>query len=211
MNWQLVALASVAQTPWRNGGGLTSVLAQWPTQGDWQWRMSVAIVEQSGPFSHFDGIDRWFAVLEGAGVTLQIADQTHHLTPHSAPLAFDGAAETACELIDGRTTDFNLMVKQRKGHTARSGVNVTRVRGVMEVHPEKNITLALYANAGATIHWHNGSLTLPAGSLAFSNPQQYGPMANTNTAGQGTAQADSQDIGRLRIETNDALWMEIPQ
>ena len=76
MSWNVVRLADVAATPWRNGGGVTRELVAWPPQGEWQWRMSVAEVESSGPFSRFEGVQRWFAVLSGEGVALDIAVNT---------------------------------------------------------------------------------------------------------------------------------------
>ena len=51
---------------WRNGGGRTRELLAWPDAADWKVRVSVADVESDGPFSAFPGVQRWFAVLEGA-------------------------------------------------------------------------------------------------------------------------------------------------
>ena len=111
MGWHLTALADVAATPWRNGGGITRELAVWPPQGDWHWRISVAEVAASGPFSRFEDVERWFAVLSGAGVRLDIAGNAHTLNDNSAPLQFDGGADTQCTLLGGPTQDFNLMVR----------------------------------------------------------------------------------------------------
>ena len=111
MSWSVVRLADVTARPWRNGGGVTRELVAWPPQGEWQWRMSVAEVETSGPFSRFEGVQRWFAVLRGAGVALDIDGEYHTLSPSSAPLSFDGAALTKCTLLAGATQDFNLMVR----------------------------------------------------------------------------------------------------
>jgi hypothetical protein len=83
---------------------------------DWALRVSVAQIERDGPFSAFHGIDRWFAVVNGAGVRLQFGSQTHRLTQRSEPLAFDGAAPPGCELLDGMTLDINLMVRRNAGH-----------------------------------------------------------------------------------------------
>lgn len=72
MSWQIVHLDDVAPRPWRNGGGVTRELVAWPHAQHWIWRMSVAEVAHSGPFSRFEGVQRWFAVLAGAGVRLQM-------------------------------------------------------------------------------------------------------------------------------------------
>ena len=60
---------------WANGGGWTRTLLAWPDPARWALRISVADVEQAGPFSVFPGVDRWFAVLEGDGVRLATAGQ----------------------------------------------------------------------------------------------------------------------------------------
>ena len=117
MTWHVVQFKDVLPTPWRNGGGKTRELTAWPTPADWLWRASVADVEQTGPFSDFAGVQRWFAVLKGDGVCLTIDGRTHRLGSSDQPLLFDGAAQTDCELLGGATQDFNLMVKH--GTTAR--------------------------------------------------------------------------------------------
>ncbi len=105
----------VAPQPWRNGGGQTRELLAWPAGGDWQLRVSVADIDRDGPFSAFPGVQRWFAVLSGAGVQLGLADGGRAVTPMSPPLAFDGAEAPGCRLLDGPTRDLNLMARQTAG------------------------------------------------------------------------------------------------
>ena len=99
---RIVRLADVQPSPWRNGGGSTRELLAWPDSTDWDWRLSVAEVAADGPFSRFDGVTRWFAVLHGEGVRLDIAGQVHVLTSGSPPLCFDGGLATGCALIAGK-------------------------------------------------------------------------------------------------------------
>ncbi len=102
--------------PWRNGGGVTRELLAWPGgRVDWQLRISVADIDADGPFSRFPGVERWFAVLEGAGVELTIAGAVHRLVRGDAPLHFDGAAPAHARLIDGPTRDLNLMLRNAGG------------------------------------------------------------------------------------------------
>jgi environmental stress-induced protein Ves len=77
--------------------------------------VSVADIEADGPFSAFPGVARWFTVVEGAGVELTIGDIAHCLRAGDAPLAFDGAASTTCQLLAGATRDLNLMLRGRAG------------------------------------------------------------------------------------------------
>lgn len=111
MSWRTVALAEQPFEAWRNGGGRTRTLFSYPVGGDWDFRLSVAEVEQGGPFSRFSEVQRWFGVLGGAGVRLEVAGQPHTLHPGDAPLCFDGAAPTHCTLLDGPTQDLNLMLR----------------------------------------------------------------------------------------------------
>lgn len=183
--WNVVRLADIAATPWRNGGGVTRELAMWPDAGDWVWRMSVADVDKSGPFSKFEGIERWFAVLEGAGVQLDVAGVPHRVTAGDAPLCFDGAAATGCELIDGKTRDFNLMVR-RGSEPSR----MVRVEGRFSETLHAIKTIAVYAhNSGATVLFDEEVLRLEPASLAW--------RAVTVSAA-------------VRVAAQGALWMEIP-
>ena len=108
---QRVALDAAAPQPWRNGGGRTRELLSWPSAEGWRLRISVADIEADGPFSAFEGVRRWFAVVEGAGVALAFADGERICRRGDAPLAFDGAAAPGCRLLDGPTRDLNLMAR----------------------------------------------------------------------------------------------------
>lgn len=143
MSWQRIELNAVAPSPWRNGGGVTRELLAWPDARDWRWRLSVAEVAHSGPFSRFEGVQRWFAVLHGAGVRLRLGEQTHVLTRASAPLCFDGALPADCALLDGATRDFNLMLR---ADTVRA--QMRRVAGEMSCVLSAAQTIAVYAIDG---------------------------------------------------------------
>ena len=157
MSWKTVALEHVPATPWRNGGGSTRELLAWPGAADWQLRISVAEVERDGPFSSFPGIERWFAVLEGAGVELALAGVQHRLTPDSAPLRFDGAAPAYCTLLAGATRDLNLMALPGRARLQRAA-------GRQRLTWEAGRLVALYApRAPAMLD----DLPLPAATLAW--------------------------------------------
>jgi environmental stress-induced protein Ves len=180
----MVHLEDVSSTPWRNGGGVTRELVAWPNASDWIWRMSVAEVDSSGPFSRFEGVQRWFAVLSGAGVRLSIGEQQHEITRYSAPLCFDGAIPVDCQLLDGATQDFNLMLR-----SGRASAAVERVSGVLKLDTGVSIVVAVYAmGTGATVYFNHQILVVPAHSLAWR-------QLPANAA--------------VRVESADALWLEI--
>jgi environmental stress-induced protein Ves len=186
--WRQIALADTPPTPWKNGDGTTRELLAWPTPQDWTLRLSVAQVDADGPFSRFDGITRWFAVLAGAGARLHMADagQTHSLHVSSSPLVFDGALAVDCTLIDGPTQDFNLMARSAR-HPRTS---MQRVKGHADWQGTTPTLLAVWANtAPATLQLgDHPSLGIAAGTLAW--------------AALDTAQA-------LDVRSDDALLMEI--
>lgn len=111
----IIAADAVAPQPWRNGGGQTRELLAWPDAQDWQMRISRADIAQDGPFSAFPGVQRWFAVLEGAGVTLRMPGAARRIARGAEPLYFDGGDAPGCTLIDGPTQDLNLMLRGASG------------------------------------------------------------------------------------------------
>ena len=55
------ALADLSASPWKNGGGSTrEIVCRPPGAGmdGFDWRVSVATIARSGPFSVFTGVDR---------------------------------------------------------------------------------------------------------------------------------------------------------
>jgi uncharacterized protein len=104
--------------PWKNGGGVTrEVFVQWRDENHsaWDWRISMAYVVQSGPFSIFPGVDRTLAVIDGQGLSLKFdAGQLSVLDRSSEPFSFDGSQLVFCDVLDGPTTDLNVMTVRSK-------------------------------------------------------------------------------------------------
>ncbi len=115
----LLAAAGRATQAWKNGGGTTSEVAIYPPGSgydDFDWRLSLADIRASGPFSRFDGVDRLLAVTHGA-LRLAIADEAPVLlAAHDAPRAFSGdVAVHAGPCDDAPVKDCNLMVRRAFG------------------------------------------------------------------------------------------------
>ncbi len=111
----LIAVHSVAAQHWRNGGGVTRELFAWPSAAHWLLRISLAEITRDARFSAFPGVERWFAVVQGDGVVLQLGGQRVALDCHSAPLHFDGAQAPWCGLRGGATRDLNVMTRRDAG------------------------------------------------------------------------------------------------
>lgn len=102
------------EMPWRNGGGVTFEIAREPHTGDeFDWRLSLALIERGGPFSSFDGYRRAIALVSGSGCVLHgIEAQPVALRQPGEIALFSGGAAVTCDLIAGTSCDLNLMVRE---------------------------------------------------------------------------------------------------
>ena len=115
--------------PWKNGGGTTTEIAIDPPAADvggrFRWRLSIADVERSGPFSAFPGYQRTIMVIAGHGMDLRVGDEpSRRLDRLFEPLVFSGDSAAECRLLDGPIRDFNLMVERS---SLRSRLEVLRL------------------------------------------------------------------------------------
>lgn len=162
MKLHTVALSGITAQAWRNGGGVTRELLAWPTPDAWRVRVSVADVATDGPFSAFPGVERWFTVIDGAGVELQFTDRRVRADGRSAPRRFDGGDAPAATLIGGPTRDLNLMLQGGRGLMQRA-------------HPDdpfraEGAWAGLYAADAVRLVTIDGEdHALPAGTLAWTD------------------------------------------
>ncbi|TPK92960.1 MULTISPECIES: HutD family protein [unclassified Mesorhizobium] len=146
---RILRAAGYRVMPWKNGGGTTTEIAVSPDGAGldhFDWRVSMARVETSGPFSSFAGIDRTLSVLEGEGITLDIAGQPPaRLTTASVPLAFPGDVPTGAALIGGPIADLNVMT--RRGRMAHK-VECRPLASEIRFAPCADTTLILAVGGG---------------------------------------------------------------
>ena len=113
---KLISFDDLIATPWKNGGGITRELACYPAGAaldDFLWRVSIADISQSGPFSVFPGIDRVITLLEGGGMQLTFSDgESHALTTPLLPYRFRGEQIVNAQLAGTASQDFNLMLRR---------------------------------------------------------------------------------------------------
>jgi hypothetical protein len=103
--------------PWKNGGGTTTELAIEPSDATlddpFLWRLSMADVAISGPFSRFDGCDRTLLLLDGDGMRLDIEGREPiHLRNNLEPHRFRGDWTTSGVLLGGPCRDFNVITRR---------------------------------------------------------------------------------------------------
>lgn len=143
---------------WRNGGGVTREVVCHPAGADmaaFDWRVSIAHIAGSGPFSAFPGVDRVITLLEGSGVALHSPDGAvaHRLDQPMMPFAFSGDVAIEAQLLDGECHDFNVMTRR-----ARCTAKVQAWRGPAHLPPISQGLL--FAASGS---WHAQTQTLLAG------------------------------------------------
>jgi environmental stress-induced protein Ves len=95
---------------WKNDLGWTREITRSPAQGDWNWRLSIAEIDDDTPFSRFDNVDRELVLLAGNGLSLHFDDGVEQvLQPPHDRARFAGERGVTGRLVDGPTQDFNLM------------------------------------------------------------------------------------------------------
>lgn len=150
---------------WRNQRGWTREILRSPEHGQWDWRLSIAEIEDDAEFSLFPGIERELVLLSGNGLRLHFADgQMHELQPPHDKLRFSGERAVRGKLIDGPTHDFNLMWR-------RGGVHAQLwhrpLVGPMVIFAEANTTWAVHLISGhARFADDSGLASLQAGDTA---------------------------------------------
>ncbi len=89
---RIVRVSEQVTVPWKNGGGSASAIAGEPEGTGFEafdWRLSGALVERAGSFSHFPEVDRIMLILSGGRLVLDgLAPSQVVLDVASDPLAF---------------------------------------------------------------------------------------------------------------------------
>ncbi|WP_409484325.1 HutD family protein [Arsenicicoccus dermatophilus] len=169
MTFALLRRADHAEMPWLNGGGSTLEVARAPRTGDFDWRVSFAHVDRSGPFSAYPGVDRVITLVEGPGMRLTIRPHAatgspgsgrvvHDLAP-CEPYAFAGEDEIDCQVTQP-TVDLNLMTRRDR---CRGTVTTHRLDGGrLEIDPADATLVAVLTGR---LHAGSGTTATPLGPL----------------------------------------------
>jgi uncharacterized protein len=123
MVWKLITANSLPSMPWKNGGGTTREVLKFPVSStieNFDWRISLAAVATSGPFSIFPEVDRTMIVTDGPGIVLNDKDERIALRRSDEPFYFSGEIPYRASLIDGPIADLNVMTRRtRYSHSVR--------------------------------------------------------------------------------------------
>lgn len=168
---RVVRGTALTATRWKNGGGLTREIAAYPVGASldtFVWRVSVADVERSGPFSQFPGVERTLVLLAGAGMHLsQAHGATLALMQPLALARFDGAAALDAQLVDGATCDFNLMVRRDRVHASLELLEGPRAHGCML---DADAALVFCAGGSLDVRFERGAPASAPDSQSASLP-----------------------------------------
>lgn len=175
MSLQRFDRATLAATPWKNGGGTTREIACWPPgagMDDFQWRLSIATIAASGPFSAFPGVDRIIALLDGPGVRLATSDGAvdHALNRPLEPFSFPGEAAIHSTVLGEASSDFNVMTRRS---LLRAQMQVLRTPASIETAAH-GMLLAVQGS------WH--AYAVGSGAEHRLEPGQGGWWADDNQA-----------------------------
>ena len=100
--------------PWANGRGTSyEIASDRDDAGNWSWRLAMAPVNEDGPFSRIECVNRFLAVVQGNGMLLTVDRKKLQCLPMQV-VRFRGDAITEAALTDGPIMDINLMIRRKE-------------------------------------------------------------------------------------------------
>ena len=127
--------AGYRRMPWKNGAGTTTEIAVSPAGSgldEFDWRLAIADLERSGPFSSFPGVDRLLMLLPPGEVTLEIDGRQRTMAPLDV-IAFAGESVVLASLGSGPARDLNLMLRRGRVEATMATVTLDAERRVAVV------------------------------------------------------------------------------
>jgi environmental stress-induced protein Ves len=178
---RVLAPADYRVMPWKNGGGTTTEIWIHPPGAGWdafEWRVGIADIAQSGPFSKFEGIDRSIMLLEcppKSGMRLSI-DGRDVVLPFQEFVDFAGESPTHGTLLGAPVRDFNVMSRRSRMRHQRGWLPLAA-----------GATHALPAAAWAFVHAIDGDAAVASGRERARLQARESAVADGGAALQVTA------------------------
>lgn len=170
-------LDTIAPQPWQNRAGSTRLIAEGCFAADAaatpDWRISVAEISGSAPFSVFPGIDRQAVLIGGHALVLhteasEAGGDIVFLAP-GASAGFPGEARLAVREADPGTRLFNLMTRRD-----RCVAELSVERGPERSLPSGSVRLVLVIAGDYRTTAPGGALTAGQGLLAQADDDALG-------------------------------------
>lgn len=170
--------------PWKNGQGTTTEIAAFPPGAGldaFTWRISIADITSSGPFSSFPGIDR--ILLQTAGEPMTLVHQDDVLPTACrltllSPVRFPGERVIHGDVPTPPVRDFNVMTRRDR---AFASVAVHQLATGSTVRTQGPATARI-------LHALQGSLTIrltPTAPIALTAPTAPTAPATILTLSEG--------------------------
>lgn len=141
--------------PWKNGLGTTTEIAVHPPGAPldaFEWRLSIAELAASGPFSTFPGYDRILVQIEGAPMTLRHEGGGEQRLRLLEPYRFAGELSTYGELEAPSARDFNVMVRRDRASAEVSVRELARAAPLRaDTEAEVSIVHALHGEVSVEV------------------------------------------------------------
>ncbi|WP_256809145.1 MULTISPECIES: HutD family protein [unclassified Bradyrhizobium] len=119
MKTTLLKSEDYTRSPWKNGGGIFTDIADAHRDGapvkDWDsllWRFASTPIVAPGPFSFMPGIDRLQMVIDGRGLVLKAPGLQFDEREPFTTVRFTGELEIVTELEAGPVEVVNLMARR---------------------------------------------------------------------------------------------------
>ncbi len=119
MKTTLLTSENYTRSPWKNGGGVFTDIADAHRAGspvkDWDsllWRFAATPIVAPGPFSYMPGIDRLQMVIAGRGLVLKAPGQEFDEREPFTTVRFTGELDIVTELEAGPVEVVNLMARR---------------------------------------------------------------------------------------------------
>jgi environmental stress-induced protein Ves len=145
-----IAFHDLSASAWKNGAGSTTEIAVHPAGAgldDFDWRISLATIERSAPFSPFRGVDRSLAVVSSSApaLVLLLESKVMVLDTASPPLHFPGEAFVSA-IAHAASTDFNVMT--RRGRCEHRLERIAVAPGASHAFTRQGAVTLLFVAAG---------------------------------------------------------------
>ena len=123
----LLPAANRVANPWRNGAGWTRYIVSFEGDEEFDWLVSIAVVEGASEFSHFPRVDRFLVPLSPAGLRLEVDGLKVDLAQWQV-FEFQGEQSVRSDVETGSTENLNLMLRRGTEGT----LTVSRIAGLAE-------------------------------------------------------------------------------
>jgi len=195
---------------WKNGKGETLQIALIPRSAKFPtdpflWRLSSAVIEESGPFSEFFGYQRAIVLLSGRGLSIQLNSGEKQQITQNSVFSFSGDEKAMGFLQDGPVVDLNLIWNDNKigcQFKPVTAVELDSKNGITFIVAAKTQTVIFYfVKPGAQINESGERISFSRGdtSILERNDQSGNPI-NVKVNFENLSDAEPSSILLYSIE-----------